>query len=362
MQLMKKTPLYHEHLKLGAKMVPFADFEMPVQYEGVTVEHLCVREEFGVFDVSHMGEFLVSGAQSLAFLQKVCSNDIAKLTPGKAQYNYFPNETGGVIDDLIVYQLEPNRYMLVVNASNIEKDWRWLQQHCGAYEVQLENQSETTALLAVQGPKAKQALQALTNIPLNEIPYYGHQRGRFADCDDVLIANTGYTGSGGIELYFESAQAKTIWNAILNMGAKPIGLAARDTLRLEMGYCLYGNELNDQQSPIAAGLSWITKPQKGCIGASLLQQQKEEGTPEQLVGIKLLERGIPRTHYEVLGPNEQPIGFITSGTQSPSLQCGLGLAYVQTQFAKENQKVFIAIRNKKVAAQIVKLPFLKPTV
>ncbi|MGB1020971.1 MAG: glycine cleavage system aminomethyltransferase GcvT [Flavobacteriaceae bacterium] len=358
---MKKTPLYHAHVQLGAKMVPFAGFEMPVQYEGVTAEHLSVRDHTGAFDVSHMGEFFVSGSQSAVFLQRICSNDIDKLIPGKAQYNYFPNVTGGVIDDLIVYQLSNNHYMLVVNAANIEKDWDWLQKNCSGFDVQLEDRSEDKVLLAIQGPKTLEALQPLTNCTLNKIPYYGHQQGRFAECDAVLIANTGYTGSGGVELYLDRNYATTVWEAILKQGVKPIGLAARDTLRLEMGYCLYGNELNENLSPIAAGLGWVTKPETDCIGASLLQQQKAEGTPQQLVGLKLTERGIPRANYTVLNNEKETIGYITSGTQSPSLKCGIGLAYVKREYAKTNQEVCIAIRNKTVRAKVVKLPFLKPT-
>jgi len=358
---MKKTPLYHAHLKRGAKMVSFAGFEMPVQYEGVTAEHLCVRNQSGVFDVSHMGEFFISGPQATAFLQQVCSNDIEKLTPGKAQYNYFPNANGGVIDDLIVYQLSASEYMLVVNAANLEKDWNWLQMQYKGFEVQIENRSEETVLLAIQGPKTIEKLQPLTSCALDEIPYYAHQQSRFANCEGVLIANTGYTGSGGVELYFNKAHATALWDAILAQGIKPIGLAARDTLRLEMGYCLYGNELNENISPLAAGLGWVTKPDKGCIGAAVLQQHKTEGTPQQLVGLQLLERGIPRSDYAVLDKNNNQIGSITSGTQSPSLQCGIGLAYVDKEFAVPNQQVWIAIRNKTVPAKIVKPPFIKPT-
>lgn len=358
---MKKTPLYNEHLKLGAKIVPFAGFEMPVQYEGVTKEHLSVRNEFGVFDVSHMGEFKISELDALAFLQRVCSNDITKLKPGKSQYNFFPNETGGVIDDLIVYQLSPNDYMLVVNAANIEKDWKWLEQQKKGFDVQLEDLSDKTILLAVQGPKAIESLQSLTDVSLKEIAYYSHQQGTFADCESVVIANTGYTGSGGVELYFDKKYASTIWNEILTIGAKPIGLAARDTLRLEMGYCLYGNELNDNSSPIAAGLGWVTKPETHCIGASILQNQKENGTPQKLVGLQLLERGIPRSEYEVFDLTEKPIGKITSGTQSPSLQCGIGLAYIEKENAKVDHNVLIKIRTKFVSAKIVNPPFLKPT-
>lgn len=361
MQHMKKTPLNHAHVELGAKMVPFSGFEMPVQYEGINAEHLCVRNHSGVFDVSHMGEFFVSGPQSTAFLQRICSNDINKLIPGKAQYNYFPNATGGVIDDLIVYQLSKDNYMLVVNAANIEKDWDWLQKFSDLYEIELKNRSEEMVLLAVQGPKTIKKLQPLTSCALSNIPYYGHQKSRFAQCDGVLIANTGYTGSGGVELYLDKAHATSVWEAILKQGIKPIGLAARDTLRLEMGYCLYGNELKENLSPIAAGLEWVTKPETNCIGADILHQHKSEGTSEKLVGLKLIERGIPRTNYKVFNKELESIGHVTSGTQSPSLQCGIGLAYVKGEYAKVNQEVLISIRNKTARAKIVNTPFLKPT-
>lgn len=361
---MKKTSLFTIHQALGAKLAPFGGFEMPIQYSSVTKEHLAVRNSLGVFDVSHMGEFMVEGKNAYALLQYVCSNDISKLKPGKAQYNCFPNGEGGIVDDLIVYQLQEEKYLLVVNASNIEKDWAWLQKYNANFKAQLEDQSDDTALLAIQGPKALEAMQHLTAIDLKALPYYAHQSGEFAGHSDVLIATTGYTGSGGIEIYFHKKHATDIWEKVLSAGASyeivPVGLAARDTLRLEMGYCLYGHEINDTTSPIAAGLGWITKPATHCIDAENLAHQKKEGTPQKLVGLLMEDRGIPRAEYTVVDQNDQSIGVLTSGTQSPLLKKGVGLAYINREHAAIGITIFVKIREKSCAAKIVSLPFIKP--
>jgi len=359
---MKKTAFYDIHLNLGAKMTAFAGYEMPVQYTGVTKEHLAVRDSVGVFDVSHMGEFIVEGKGAQAFLQYVCSNDISKLTPGKAQYNFLPNGKGGVVDDLIVYQLDENRYLLVVNAGNIQKDWDWLHQHSKNFEITLEDQSDTTSLLAIQGPHALKAMQSLTDISLNTLPFYGHATGTFANYPNVLVATTGYTGAGGIEIYFPKKNSTAIWNAVMesgkDFGIVPVGLAARDTLRLEMGYCLYGNELNDTTSPIAAGLGWVAKPETECIDAETLQIDKREGTRQKLVGFIVQERGIPRKDYAIKDMADRLVGYVTSGTQSPSLSKGIGLAYVDTQVLSQNTALFVSIRNKNLPIDIVKTPFI----
>ena len=284
---MKKTTLYNTHLELNAKMTSFGGFEMPIQYSGVKKEHLTVRNNLGVFDVSHMGEFYVSGPNALPLLQYICSNDISKISVGKAQYNYFPNETGGIVDDLIIYRIEESSYLLVVNASNILKDWKWIQKHNTSFNAKIEDRSEITALLAIQGPKALEAMQKLTSSRLDELPYYAHTQGTFAGCENTLIATTGYTGAGGIEIYFPSEKAPLVWGAVLeageSFGIAPIGLAARDTLRTEMGYCLYGNEINDTSSPIAAGLKWISKPEKGCINATQISSEISNGTAKKLI-------------------------------------------------------------------------------
>lgn len=363
-QLMKKTALFNVHHSLGAKMAPFGGFEMPIQYSSVTKEHLAVRNSVGVFDVSHMGEFLVEGENAFTLLQYVCSNDISKLKPGKAQYNCFPNGEGGIVDDLIVYQLHDTRYLLVVNASNIEKDWAWLQKQNGSFNASLTNQSDTTALLAIQGPKALEALQPLTDIDLATLPFYAHQTGTFAGHPEVLIATTGYTGSGGVEIYFKAQHAEDIWNKIFAIGEAfqivPVGLAARDTLRLEMGYCLYGHEINNMTSPIAAGLGWITKPATNCIDAERYIREQQEGTSQKLVGIRLEDRGIPRADYVVVDEQDHPIGKLTSGTQSPILKKGIGLAYIDRKFTAVGTTIFVKIRDKNCAAKIVSLPFIKP--
>ena len=360
---MKKTTLYNTHLNLNAKMTPFGGYEMPVQYSGVTKEHLAVRKGVGVFDVSHMGEFMVSGPKAFGLLQFICSNNISKITVGKAQYNYFPNETGGIVDDLIVYRLEEEKYLLVVNASNIEKDWKWVQKHNVDFGAVVEDQSEETALLAIQGPKAIEAMQQLTSAPLTELPYYSHTTATFAGCENTLIATTGYTGAGGIEIYFPSSKAPEVWDAIMKAGADfdilPAGLAARDTLRLEMGYCLYGNEINDNTSPLAAGLNWVTKLDTGTYNADNLINQKKDGTPEKLVGFVLKNRGIPRAGYSIVNQNSEFIGAVTSGTQSPILSQGIGLGYVSSKYAKPGTQIAIQIRDKESHAEVVKLPFIK---
>jgi len=360
---MKKTTLYNTHLNLNAKMTPFGGYEMPVQYSGVTKEHLAVRKGVGVFDVSHMGEFMVSGQKAFGLLQYICSNDISKISIGKAQYNYFPNETGGIVDDLIVYRLEEEKYLLVVNASNIEKDWKWVQKHNVDFGAAVEDQSEETALLAIQGPKAIEAMQQLTSAPLTELPYYSHTTATFAGCENTLIATTGYTGAGGLEIYLPSSKAPEVWDAIMKAGADfdilPAGLAARDTLRLEMGYCLYGNEINDTTSPLAAGLNWVTKLDTGTYNADHLINQKKEGTPEKLVGFVLKNRGIPRAGYSIVNQNSERIGAVTSGTQSPILSQGIGLGYVSSNYAKPGTQIAIQIRDKESLAEVVKLPFIK---
>lgn len=360
---MKKTTLYNTHLNLNAKMTPFGGYEMPVQYSGVTKEHLAVRKGVGVFDVSHMGEFMVSGPKAFSLLQYICSNDISKISIGKAQYNYFPNETGGIVDDLIVYRLEEEKYLLVVNASNIEKDWKWVQKHNVDFGAVVEDQSEETALLAIQGPKAIEAMQQLTSAPLTELPYYSHTTATFAGCENTLIATTGYTGAGGLEIYLPSSKAPEVWDVIMKAGADfdilPAGLAARDTLRLEMGYCLYGNEINDTTSPLAAGLNWVTKLDTGTYNADHLINQKKEGTPEKLVGFVLKNRGIPRAGYSIVNQNSERIGAVTSGTQSPILSQGIGLGYVSSNYAKPGTQIAIQIRDKESLAEVVKLPFIK---
>ncbi|MDA8611669.1 glycine cleavage system aminomethyltransferase GcvT [Flavobacteriaceae bacterium] len=360
---MKKTTLYNTHLNLNAKMTPFGGYEMPVQYSGVTKEHLAVRKGVGVFDVSHMGEFMVSGPKAFGLLQYICSNDISKISIGKAQYNYFPNETGGIVDDLIVYRLEEEKYLLVVNASNIEKDWKWVQKRNVDFGAVVEDQSEETALLAIQGPKAIEAMQQLTSAPLTELPYYSHTTATFAGCENTLIATTGYTGAGGLEIYLPSSKAPEVWDAIMKAGADfdilPAGLAARDTLRLEMGYYLYGNEINDTTSPLAAGLNWVTKLDTGTYNADHLINQKKEGTPEKLVGFVLKNRGIPRAGYSIVNQNSERIGAVTSGTQSPILSQGIGLGYVSSNYAKPGTQIAIQIRDKASLAEVVKLPFIK---
>ena len=358
---MKKTKLNPNHHKLGAKMVSFGGFEMPVSYSSIKEEHHCVREKVGVFDVSHMGEFFVEGPQALPLLQRVCSNDISKLFPGKAQYNYFPNYQGGIVDDLIVYQLSEEKYLLVVNASNIEKDWTWLNEVNKEFNAKLTNASEMYSLLAIQGPKAIEAIQPLTTYNLKSLAFYTHCTTEFAGVKDVIVATTGYTGAGGVEIYCKNEEVEAIWKAVFDageaFGIQPIGLAARDTLRLEMGYCLYGNEINDTSSPIAAGLGWVTRPATNFINADSIGQQKSEGVVQALIGFELIERGIPRNGHEIVDKEGKIIGKVTSGTQSPSLNKAIGLGYVPKEYAIKGSIFGIQIRNKTIAAKVVPLPF-----
>ena len=359
---MKNTALTHIHESLGAKMVPFAGYNMPVQYEGVNAEHEIVRNGVGVFDVSHMGEFFLKGENALALIQKVTSNDASKLVNGKAQYSCLPNNDGGIVDDLIVYKIEDNHYMLVVNASNIEKDWNWIASH-NDLGVDMQNLSDSYSLLAIQGPKAAEAMQSLTSIDLTNMGYYTFQIGEFAGKNDVIVSATGYTGSGGFEIYFKNEDAEYIWNKVFEagetFGIKPIGLAARDTLRLEMGFCLYGNDINDTTSPLEAGLGWITKFDKEFTNSENLKKQKEAGVSRKLVGFEMLERGIPRHDYEIADANGNVVGIVTSGTQSPSLGIAIGMGYVPTALATPDSEIYIRIRNKDVKAKVVKLPFYK---
>src|SRR5690554_6454773 len=343
-------------------MVPFAGFNMPVQYEGVNIEHQTVRNGVGVFDVSHMGEFLLTGERALDLIQKVCSNDASTIKVGKAQYTYLPNETGGIVDDLIVYRMKENQYLLVVNASNIDKDWDWISKH-NDLGVDMRNLSDDYALLAIQGPKSIEAMQSLTSVNLSEIPYYSFKVGDFAGIENVIISATGYTGSGGFEIYCKNEEVEQIWNNVFeagkNFGIKPIGLAARDTLRLEMGFCLYGNDIDDTTSPLEAGLGWITKFTKDFVNSENLKKQKEEGVKRKLVGFELVERGIPRHDYEIADANGNIIGKVTSGTMAPSLGKGIGLGYVTTENSKADTEIFIKIRNNNVKAKVVKTPFYK---
>ena len=358
----KNIALTDIHVALGAKMVPFAGYLMPVSYAGINQEHETVRNGVGVFDVSHMGEFILKGENALDLIQRVTTNDASKLTDGKVQYTCFPNGKGGIVDDLLVYRIDEKTYMLVVNASNIDKDWNWLLKN-NTKNVEMHNISEQTSLLAVQGPLATQALQSLTDIDLKSMEYYTFQKGTFAGEKNILISATGYTGAGGFEIYFENAQANNIWKAIFEAGKpfniQPIGLGARDTLRLEMGFCLYGNDIDDTTSPIEAGLGWITKFSKEFTDSAILKQQKEQGVSRKLVGFEMIDRGIPRHDYVVQDSKGNVIGKVTSGTQSPSLQKAIGMAYVKPEFAKEGSEIFISIRDKAIKASVVKTPFYK---
>ena len=359
---MKNTALTHIHESLGAKMVPFAGYIMPVQYEGINIEHETVRNGVGVFDVSHMGEFHLKGKNALALIQKVTSNDASVLVDGKIQYSCLPNNDGGIVDDLLVYRITEDHYFLVVNASNIEKDWNWIATH-NDFGVDMTNVSDDLSLLAVQGPKAAQALQSLTDLDLSGMEYYTVKIGTFAGIENVIVSATGYTGSGGFEIYFKNKDAEHIWNAIFKagekFGIKPIGLAARDTLRLEMGFCLYGNDINDTTSPIEAGLGWITKFTKDFTNSAALKKQKEEGVSKKLVAFEVIEKAVPRHDYEIVNEEGENIGVVTSGTMSPSLKKGIGMGYVKTAYSKLGSKIFIQIRNKAIPAVVVKLPFYK---
>lgn len=358
---MKKTALTSTHIDLGAKMVEFAGYYMPLQYEGLGIEHETVRNAVGVFDVSHMGEFLLSGPKALDLIQKVSSNDASKLTIGKAQYSCLPNDQGGIVDDLIIYRIKEEQYLLVVNASNMEKDWEWISKH-NTMGVDMRDLSMDYSLLAIQGPKAVEAMQSLTEVNLANIKFYNFEVGPFAGIEHVIISATGYTGSGGFEIYCKNSEAKQIWDKVLEAGAdfgiKPIGLAARDTLRLEKGYCLYGNDINDTTSPLEAGLEWVTKFTKDFINSDNLKAQKEEGVKRKLVGFEMIERGIPRHDYPIVDAEGNEIGIVTSGTMSPSLNKGIGMGYVPTELSKPDSEIFVQVRKKQIKAKVVKTPFL----
>lgn len=360
---MKSTPFTQMHITAGAKMLPFAGFNMPIEYSGIKDEHLTVRNGVGVFDVSHMGEIWVKGPGALNFIQKVTSNNAARLVPGQVQYSCFPNGRGGIVDDLLVYCFDPEKYLLVVNASNIDKDFTWLISQNNE-DALIENVSDTFAQLAIQGPKALDVLQKLTSVDLTSIPYYSFKVGDFAGVKNVIISATGYTGAGGFELYFDVKDALPVWNAIFEAGKtfdiKPIGLGARDTLRLEMGFCLYGNDIDDTTSPLEAGLGWITKfvDDKDFIDKETMQQLKAEGIKKQLRGFKMIDKGIPRHGYEIVDASDRPIGVVTSGSISPVLGIGIGMGYIQISNAAIGNEIYIKIRNKALKAVIVKMPFI----
>jgi aminomethyltransferase len=361
---MKRTPFTDKHIALGAKMAEFAGYNMPISYSSINEEHNAVRNNAGVFDVSHMGEFMLKGPRALDLIQRVTTNDASKLTDGKAQYSCMTNETGGIVDDLLVYCIEEGKtYMLVVNAANIEKDWNWISSH-NTEGVEMSNISDKTGLLAVQGPNAVKMLQELTDLDITNLKYYTFVKGRFAGVDNVLISATGYTGSGGVEIYFEDKDdnAEKIWSELFRVGTpqglKPIGLAARDTLRLEKGFALYGNDIDDTTSPLEAGLGWITKFTKQFTAREILEKQKTTGLTRKLVGIEMIDKGIPRHHYRIQNAAGEDIGYVTSGTQSPSLAKAIGMAYVRKDFAAEGSDVFVVVRDKALKAQVVQIPFL----
>ncbi len=354
---MKKTSLYQSHLAIGAKMVHFAGFEMPMQYTGVVNEHLAVRHKVGIFDVSHMGEILVSGPNAIDLIQYVFSNDAQHLDVGQAQYGYMPNAKGGIIDDLLVYRTDSQSYLLVVNAANIEKDWNWLLTHNKVFGASLQNQSDQWSLIALQGPQATSVLAKLTNTDIGSIPFYRFVYGKVAGIDQVLISATGYTGSGGYELYIPNEEAEKIWNSLIQNGAEPCGLAARNTLRIEMGYCLYGNDIDDTTSPISAGLSWCTALSKDFVSKDQIEKQKVDGVSKKRVGFIVNERGIPRQTYGLVDESENDIGIVTSGTQSPCLEKGIGIGYVDREKAIVGNIIYVSIRNKQVPATITSLPF-----
>jgi aminomethyltransferase len=359
---MKNTALTHIHESLGAKMLPFAGYNMPILYEGVNAEHEVVRNAVGVFDVSHMGEFLLTGPNALALIQKVTSNDASTLTIGRAQYSCLPNNDGGIVDDLLVYKMKDEQYLLVVNASNIDKDWDWISSH-NDLGVEMKNLSDDYSLLAIQGPKAVEAMQFLSSLDLAAIPYYHFEVGDFAGIENVIISATGYTGSGGFEIYCKNEEVEQIWNKVFEVGKpfgiKPIGLAARDTLRLEMGFCLYGNDINDTTSPLEAGLGWITKFTKEFTNSENLKKQKEAGVSRKLVAFEMQERAVPRHDYEIVDADGNHIGIVTSGTMSPSMNIGIGMGYVTTENSAIDNTIFIRIRKNDVPAKVVKLPFYK---
>lgn len=360
---MKNTPFTQKHIDLGAKMAEFAGYNMPISYSGINEEHHAVRNNAGIFDVSHMGEFILKGPNALDLIQRVTTNDASKLTAGKAQYSCMTNEQGGIVDDLLIYCVEENNvYMIVVNASNIEKDWNWISKF-NSNNVEMHNISDKTCLLAIQGPNATKMLQALTDMDILNLKYYTFTKGKFAGVDNVLVSATGYTGAGGVEIYFEDKDgaAETIWNKIFEVGTpqglKPVGLGARDTLRLEMGYCLYGNDIDDNTSPLEGGLGWITKLGKDFTAKDILQKQKEDGVPRRLVGFEMIDKGIPRHGYEIKDFSGMPIGVVTSGTQAPSLGKAVGLGYVSTVFSALDTKINIKVRDKLLQAKVVKVPF-----
>lgn len=359
---MKTIPLHEVHVNLGAKIVPFAGFEMPVRYTSDLEEHHAIRNNVGVFDVSHMGEFTVKGPGALALIQKVSANDATALYDGKVQYSYLPNASGGVVDDFLVYRIKEDDYLLVVNASNIDKDWDWIQSN-NTEGVAMENISADTCLFAVQGPKATEVLQKLTSVDLSSMEYYTFKIGELAGVNDIVISATGYTGSGGFEIYVKNQDAEKVWNAIFEAGAEfgiqPVGLGARDTLRLEKGFCLYGNDIDDVTSPLEAGLGWVTKFTKDFINSANLKAQKEAGLSKKLVGFEMIDRGIPRSHYELCDADGNKIGEVTSGTQSPTLQKGIGMGYVPTSLAKPGTEIFVKVRERLLKAEVVKLPFVK---
>jgi aminomethyltransferase len=359
---MKNTALSDKHIALGAKMVPFAGYNMPVQYEGVNIEHETVRNAVGVFDVSHMGEFVLRGPKALDLIQKFASNDVSVIVDGKAQYSCMPNGKGGIVDDLIIYRVNAEEFFIVVNASNIEKDWNWISS-LNDFGVEMKNLSDEYSLLAIQGPKAAEAMQSLTNVNLKDMVYYTFQYGTFAGIENVMISSTGYTGSGGFEIYVKNEDVNQVWDKVFEAGAsfgiKPIGLAARDTLRLEMGFCLYGNDIDDTTSPLEAGLGWITKFTKDFTDADFLKKQKEEGVSRKLVAFEMIDRGIPRHDYLIKNAGGETIGKVTSGTMSPSMKIGIGLGYVTVDNSALDSEIFIDIRDKGIKAKVVKLPFYK---
>lgn len=358
---MKRTPLFNKHVSLGAKMVPFAGFEMPVQYSGLTEEHFAVREKAGLFDVSHMGQFFIEGPGAKDLLQYVATNNADALKDGKAQYTCLTNENGGIVDDLIVYKIADEKYFVVVNASNIDKDWNHISNH-NTFGAIMTNASDEMSLLAIQGPKATEILQKLTPIQLQELPYYHFTIGEVAGVQDVIISNTGYTGSGGFEIYFKNEDAEKLWDELMSAGEEfgmlPCGLGARDTLRLEKGFCLYGNDLDDNTTPLEAGLGWITKFDKDFVAKDILEKQKSEGVTKKLTGFEMQEKAIPRNGYPVVDAEGKTIGKVTSGTMSPMKKTGIGLAYLDTDFTKVGTEIFIQIRNKNIPAQVVKPPFV----
>lgn len=366
---MKTTPFKEFHVELGAKMVPFAGWEMPIEYTGINEEHTTVREKVGVFDVSHMGEVWVTGPNALAFLQYVTSNDVAALADGKIQYSYFPNGKGGIVDDFLVYRFNAEKYLLVINAGNTPKDWEWLKSHASKFGLtpgkDLINASDDYAQLAVQGPFALKAMQKLTKEPVENMEYYTFKTIEFAGAKDVIFSITGYTGAGGCEIYCPKADAHKLWKAVFEAGAefgiKPIGLGARDTLRLEMGFCLYGNDISEETSPLEAGLGWITKfvDHKDFIDKATLLDQKAQGLKQKLVGFEMIDRGIPRQHYEIANAQGEVIGEVTSGTMSPMMKKGIGMGYVQTEYSKSDSEIFVKVRDKLLKAQVVKLPIYK---